>query len=64
VLNIFAAADHLVPSDSSKALKKLIGTKDYTELEFPGGHIGIYVSSQAQKLIPPAVSDWLAQRSS
>ncbi|NIN35239.1 MAG: class III poly(R)-hydroxyalkanoic acid synthase subunit PhaC [Gammaproteobacteria bacterium] len=62
VLNIFAAADHLVPSDSSKALKKLIGTKDYTELEFPGGHIGIYVSSKAQKLIPPSVGEWLAKR--
>jgi polyhydroxyalkanoate synthase len=62
VLNIFAAADHLVPSDSSKALKKLVGTKDYTELEFPGGHIGIYVSGKAQKLIPPSVGEWLAKR--
>jgi polyhydroxyalkanoate synthase len=62
VLNIFAAADHLVPSDSSKALKKLVGTKDYTELEFPGGHIGIYVSGKAQKLIPPSVGEWLTKR--
>lgn len=62
VLNIFAAADHLVPSDSSKALKKLVGTKDYTELEFPGGHIGIYVSGKAQKLIPPSVGEWLGKR--
>lgn len=62
VLNIYAAADHLVPPASSKALKQLLGTKDYEELEFPGGHIGIYVSGKAQKMIPPTVSDWLKQR--
>ena len=64
VLNIYARADHLVPPDSSRALRGCVGTPDYAEIEFPGGHIGIYVSSQAQKLIPPAVGDWLAQRSS
>ena len=63
VLNIYAAADHLVPPDSSKALGGCVGTKDYTELEFPGGHIGIYVSGKAQKMIPPAVGKWLYKRS-
>lgn len=62
VLNIYAADDHLVPPASSKALEKYVGTKDYTALEFPGGHIGIYVSGKAQKMIPPAVCDWLAKR--
>ena len=62
VLNIFAKADHLVPPDSSRALGNLIGTKDYTELEFPGGHIGIYVSGKAQKMIPPSVGEWLKKR--
>jgi poly[(R)-3-hydroxyalkanoate] polymerase subunit PhaC len=62
VLNIYAAEDHLVPPDASKALKRYVGTKDYAELEFPGGHVGIYVSSKAQKLIPPSVVDWLASR--
>ncbi|MGH8611888.1 MAG: class III poly(R)-hydroxyalkanoic acid synthase subunit PhaC [Gammaproteobacteria bacterium] len=62
VLNIYAAADHLVPPASSKALGGCIGTKDYTAVEFPGGHIGIYVSGKAQKLIPTAVSTWLAER--
>ena len=63
VLNIFAEQDHLVPPDASKALKKLIGSKDYTELSFPGGHIGIYVSGKAQATVTPAISDWLNQRS-
>ncbi|MGH8582072.1 MAG: class III poly(R)-hydroxyalkanoic acid synthase subunit PhaC [Gammaproteobacteria bacterium] len=63
VLNIFAADDHLVPPEASKALGRYVGTKDYQEIEFPGGHIGIYVSNKAQQLIPPAAAEWLAARS-
>lgn len=63
VLNIFAKDDHLVPVAASKALEKYVGTNDYTALEFPGGHIGIYVSGKAQKLIPPTVGEWLSDRS-
>ena len=63
VLNIYAADDHLVPPDSSKALGGCVDTEDYTELEFPGGHIGIFVSGKAQKMIPPSVGKWLFQRS-
>jgi polyhydroxyalkanoate synthase len=62
VLNIYAAQDHLVPPDASKALEGCIGTDDYTAIEFPGGHIGIYVSGKAQKMIPPTVSSWLSER--
>ncbi|MCU7890723.1 MAG: class III poly(R)-hydroxyalkanoic acid synthase subunit PhaC [Candidatus Thiodiazotropha sp. (ex Ustalcina ferruginea)] len=63
VLNIFAEQDHLVPPDSSRALRNRTGSKDYTELSFPGGHIGIYVSGKAQKLVPPAIGQWLDERS-
>ncbi len=63
VLNVFAEQDHLVPPDSSRALKGLTGSKDYTELSFPGGHIGIYVSGKAQKTVPPAIAGWLDERS-
>jgi len=59
ILNIFAEQDHLVPPDASRALKKLVGSKDYTELSFPGGHIGIYVSGKAQKTVTPAIGEWL-----
>jgi polyhydroxyalkanoate synthase len=62
VLNIFAEQDHLVPPDASRALKDLIGSEDYTELSFKGGHIGIYVSSRAQKEVPQTIHDWLAKR--
>lgn len=63
VLNIFAMQDHLVPPDSSKALEGKTGSKDYTELAFPGGHIGIYVSGKAQKEVTPAIGKWLNERS-
>lgn len=63
VLNIYAEQDHLVPPSASKPLKDLVGTKDYSELSFRGGHIGIYVSGRAQKEVPSAIHDWLQQRS-
>ena len=63
ILNIYARDDHLVPPDASKALQGCVGSTDYTELEFPGGHIGIYVSARAREMLPPAIADWLAKRS-
>jgi polyhydroxyalkanoate synthase len=39
-----------------------VGTDDYTELSFRGGHIGIYVSGRAQREVPQAIHDWLAER--
>jgi polyhydroxyalkanoate synthase len=62
VLNIYAEQDHLVPPESSKALAGVIGSKDYTELNFKGGHIGIYVSGRAQREVPPAIHQWLSVR--
>jgi polyhydroxyalkanoate synthase len=62
VLNIYAAEDHLVPPASSQALKKYIGSPDYTELCFPVGHIGMYVSGKVQKDLPPAIANWLKAR--
>ncbi|SEK91045.1 polyhydroxyalkanoate synthase [Pseudoxanthomonas sp. GM95] len=62
VLNIYAEQDHLVPPDASKALRELVGTDDYSEVGFRGGHIGIYVSSRAQREVPSAIASWLAQR--
>jgi poly[(R)-3-hydroxyalkanoate] polymerase subunit PhaC len=63
ILNIYARDDHLVPPDSSKALAGCISSEDYTEMEFPGGHIGIYVSAKAQALLPPTIGKWIWERS-
>ena len=62
VLNIFAEQDHLVPPSASRVLGEHVGTKDYTQLAFKGGHIGIYVSGRAQREVPPAIHTWLAER--
>jgi polyhydroxyalkanoate synthase len=62
VLNVYAEKDHLVPPAASKPLKQSISSKDYTELAFKGGHIGIYVSNGAKKQIPPAIGGWLNER--
>jgi polyhydroxyalkanoate synthase len=40
----------------------LVGTKDYSEHEFKGGHIGIYVSRTAQEEIPQRIAKWMQQR--
>jgi polyhydroxyalkanoate synthase len=63
ILNVYAEQDHLVPPAGSKALKGMTSSKDYTELAFPGGHIGIYVSGKAQKTLPPAIGEWLDKHS-
>jgi polyhydroxyalkanoate synthase len=51
-----------VPPDASRALARHVGTTDYTELAFKGGHIGIYVSGRAQRDVPPAIHRWLRDR--
>lgn len=61
VLNVYATQDHLVPPAASTCLQKYVGSKDYRELAFDGGHIGIYVSGKAQQ-IPIEMAQWLKER--
>lgn len=61
VLNVFARYDHLVPPESSAALKGFIDSSAYQELEFEGGHIGLLVSKKAQLTILPEIGTWLAE---
>lgn len=63
VLNIYGAHDVIAPPPCSTALRDLVGTKDYTELEFPGGHIGVFVGKRAQKELAPAIADWMRDKS-
>jgi polyhydroxyalkanoate synthase len=63
VLNIFAEADHIIPPKSTQALKPLIGTKDYTELPLPGGHVGVFVSGKSQGILGKNIYGWLNSRS-
>ena len=62
VLNLIGSKDHLVPREASLALGRLIGSKDYTAMEFALGHIGMYVSARAQREVPASIARWLAER--
>lgn len=62
MLNLIGKRDHLVPPGASAALERLVGSDDYTALEFDLGHIGMYVSARAQREVPAAIGRWLATR--
>jgi polyhydroxyalkanoate synthase len=62
ILNLIGTKDHLVPPDASRALGRLVGSKDCTTLELELGHIGMYISARAQREVPAAIAGWLAQR--
>jgi poly(R)-hydroxyalkanoic acid synthase, class III, PhaC subunit len=63
VLNMFGEQDHLVSPKCSRPLSELVGSKDVTTLPYPVGHIGMYVSSRAQKEMAPTVARWLIEKS-
>ena len=62
VLNVYAEHDHVVPPPCARALRSVIGSSDYTEHGFSGGHIGVFVGSRAQKVLAPTIADWLKAR--
>ena len=51
-----------MPPAASRALRGVVGSKDDSEIAFKGGHIGIYVSSRAQREVSPAIGRWLSER--
>jgi polyhydroxyalkanoate synthase len=63
VLNVFAEEDHIIPPKSSQALKPLVGTRDYTELPLPGGHVGVFVSGKSQGILGKKIYSWLKSHS-
>lgn len=63
VLNIFALEDHIIPPPCSQALGRLVGTRDYSELALPGGHVGVFVSGKSQGIVGSHVVKWLEARS-
>jgi polyhydroxyalkanoate synthase len=63
LLNIYAAADHLVPPSSTRPLNDFVGSEDKALYEFKGGHIGVFVGSKSQKELAPSIAEWLHKRS-
>jgi len=59
VLNIYAQDDHIIPPQTSRALGALVGTKDYSEIGLPGGHVGVFVSGKSQGVLGKGIVDWL-----
>lgn len=59
VLNIYAEGDVVVPNSCTQGMQGRFGTKDYTELGVPGGHIGTFVGGKAQKILAPSIVKWL-----
>ncbi len=62
VLNVFAKDDHIIPPRTSQALGERVGTKDYTELALPGGHVGVFVSGKSQGILGEGIMSWLKAR--
>jgi len=62
LLNIYAAADHLVPPSSTIPLNDYVGSKDKKLYEFPGGHIGVFTGRRSQKELSPTIAEWLKER--
>lgn len=63
VLNIYATGDTIIPVSCSKGVGRYFGTKDYTEVAVPGGHIGTFVGGKAQKILAPTLAEWFRKRS-
>jgi polyhydroxyalkanoate synthase subunit PhaC len=62
VLNIYAEGDVVVPNSCSQGMKGRFGTKDYSELGVPGGHIGTFVGGKAQKILAPSIVKWMTAK--
>ena len=62
ILNIYAQQDHIVPPESSKALKTLVSSSDYKEIMETGGHIGLFVRKSSLQHLFPTICEWLQQR--
>lgn len=62
VLTIYASEDHLVPPNTTKPLNQLIGSKDKTLYEFPGGHVGVFTGRRSQTELAPTLANWLKER--
>lgn len=64
VANVVFTHDNIVPAVSASALMDRVSSRDKTQLELPGGHVGAVVSKAAQKKLWPWMMSYWAQRDS
>lgn len=62
ILTIYAKDDHIVPPATTKPINDAVSSKDKELMEFPGGHIGVFVGARSQDLLTPAIARWLIER--
>jgi polyhydroxyalkanoate synthase subunit PhaC len=63
LLVITADADHIAPRDSTMPLFDVVGSRDVTHFDRPGGHIGLVAGSGAKHELWPDIAAWLAEHS-
>ena len=63
LLLLSARDDHLVPPASTNGIEPHVGSRDIHQQTIAAGHVGLVVSSKAQKILWPAATQWLADRS-
>lgn len=61
LLNIIADADHITPPCHSENLLPAFGSKDKEMVRMKAGHIGLMLSSTANKITWPLIETWLAK---
>src|SRR4051812_29012158 len=63
VLLLTAKDDHLVRPESTEGIIPHVGSKDLKSMQINAGHVGLVVSSKAQKEFWPEATRWIADRS-
>jgi polyhydroxyalkanoate synthase len=64
LLNIIADQDVIAMPPMSEPLPGLVGSSDARTMRFPVGHIGLSASSKSPAKVWPAITRWIAERSS
>ncbi len=63
LLSFAGETDTLVPPEIAEKVIDIVGSKDKTYQVAPGGHMGVFLGSKAQKVVWKESVDWLAPRS-
>ena len=59
LLNVFAREDRIVPAGASSRLEALVGAKNRSRREHPGGHFDLLTGHRAHTEFLPDVAAWL-----
>ena len=64
VLTVVAKKDDLVSPASTLELERYISSNEKTTMMYDGGHVGLCISTHAQKSLWPEIGQWLYEKSS